>query len=150
MADNLNLAQILDGIATLTDRGDIKTVLEAVKEQKKTVAEKKKKRRTFTEEEKDALAQGNSQAMIIKNEEVFNYRLIPEKEIEAAKKRFNVPKPAADKTRPKLAHAYYMWRWNDKKFHGYKGFAIMEKATGQSASSSSAPCDGNPPWLAGA
>ena len=44
MADNLNLAQILVGIAALTAEEDIKTVLAAVKEQKKkALAEKKKK-----------------------------------------------------------------------------------------------------------
>ena len=84
-------------------------MLAAVKEQKKTLTEKNKKqtRRMFTEEDKDALAQGNSQVMILKNEEVFDYRLILDKDLDAAKKWFNAPKPYADKTRPKLATAYH-------------------------------------------
>jgi hypothetical protein len=142
MGENLNLAQILVGIAALVAEEDIKVVLTAVKEQKKKVkAEKKKKHthRKLTEAEKDALAQGNSQAMILKNEEVFDYRLVLDKDIDNAKKWFNAPKPSADNTRVDYAKAYQKWRvWNVKKCRGYKGNAIMEKASGQSASSSSA------------
>jgi hypothetical protein len=141
MGENLNLAQILVGIAALAAEEDIKVVLTAVKEQtKKVKAEKKKKHthRKLTEAEKDALAQGNSQAMILKNEEVFDYRLVLDKDIDNAKKWFNAPKPSADNTRVDYAKAYQKWRvWNVKKCRGYKGNAIMEKATGQSASSSS-------------
>ena len=142
MGENLNLAQILVGIAALAAEEDIKVVLTAVKEQKKKVkAEKKKKHthRKLTEAEKDALAQGNSQAMILKNEEVFDYCLVLDKDIDNAKKWFNAPKPSADNTRDYYAKAYQKWRvWNVKKCRGYKGNAIMEKASGQSASSSSA------------
>ena len=142
MGENLNLAQILVGIAALAAEEDIKVVLTAVKEQtKKVKAEKKKKHthRKLTEAEKDALAQGNSQAMILKNEEVFDYRLVLDKDIDNAKKWFNAPKPSADNTRVDYAKAYQKWRvWNVKKCRGYKGNAIMEKASGQSASSSSA------------
>jgi hypothetical protein len=93
----------------------------------------------LTEEEKDALAQGNSKAMILKNEEVFDYHLVLDKDLLKAKQWFNAPKPSTDKTRPKLATAYYMWRvCNVKNATGYKGNAMMEKASGQSASSSSA------------
>ena len=142
MGENLNLAQILVGIAALAAEEDIKVVMTAVKEQKKKVkAEKKKKHthRKLTEAEKDALAQGNSQAMILKNEEVFDYRLVLDKDIDNAKKWFNAPKPSADNTRVDYAKAYQKWRvWNVKKCRGYKGNAIMEKASGQSASSSSA------------
>ena len=142
MGENLNLAQILARIAALTAEEDIKEVLTVVKEQKEKIkAEKKKKHthRKLTEAEKDALAQGNSQAMILKNEEVFDYRLVLDKDIDAAKKWFNAPKPSADNTRVDYAKAYQKWRvWNVKKCRGYKGNAIMEKASGQSASSSSA------------
>ena len=142
MGENLNLAEILVGIAALAAEEDIKVVMTAVKEQKKKVkAEKKKKHthRKLTEAEKDALAQGNSQAMILKNEEVFDYRLVLDKDIDNAKKWFNAPKPSADNTRVDYAKAYQKWRvWNVKKCRGYKGNAIMEKASGQSASSSSA------------
>ena len=142
MGENLNLAQILVGIAALAAEEDIKVVLTAVKEQKKKVkAEKKKKHthRKLTEAEKDALAQGNSQAMILKNEEVFDYHLVLDKDIDMAKKWFNAPKPSADNTRDYYAKAYQKWRvWNVKTCRGYKGIAIIEKASGQSASSSSA------------
>jgi hypothetical protein len=37
---------------------------------------KKRTRRNLTEEENPDLAQGNSKAMILKNEEVFDYRLV--------------------------------------------------------------------------
>jgi len=145
MGENLNLAQILARIAALTAEEDIKEVLTVVKEQKEKIkAEKKKKHthRKLTEAEKDALAQGNSQAMILKNEEVFDYRLVLDKDIDAAKKWFNAPKPSADNTRAVYAKAYQQWRvWNVKKGRGYKGNAIMEKASGQSASSSSARDD---------
>ena len=77
--------------------------------------------------------------MILKNEEVFDYRLVLDKDIDTAKKWFNAPKPSADNTRDYYAKAYQKWRvWNVKKCRGYKGNAIMEKASGQSASSSSA------------
>ena len=92
----------------------------------------------LTEEEKDALAQGNSKAMILKNEEVFDYHLVLDKDLLKAKQWFNAPKPSTD-TRGEYAKAYHQWRvWNWKTYRYYKGNVIMDKATGQPASSSSA------------
>ena len=55
-----------------------------------------------------------------------------------AKKWFNAPKPSTD-TRGEYAKAYHQWRvWNWKTYRYYKGNVIMDKATGQPASSSSA------------
>ncbi len=133
MADNLNLAQILSGISALTTVEDLDVVLKAVEEQKKVFTEKKKIRRSFTSEQRVALAQGNPEAEIIKIEELFDFKLVLDRDLPMAKKWFKAQKPAANHTNPELAAAYYMWRvWNDPKYANYKGNAIIVKQTGLS------------------
>jgi hypothetical protein len=134
MAGNLNLAQILAGIAALTTAEDISIVLEAVREK----GQQREPYRHFTEEEKRTLAQGNTAAMMLMNDEAFDYSNVPKRHLIMAKKWFNAPKPSTD-TRGEHAKAYHQWRvWNWKRYRFYKGHIIMGKATGQPASSSSA------------
>jgi hypothetical protein len=72
------------------------------------------------------------------NEEVCNYSHVPKRHFIMAKKWFNALKPSTD-TRGEYAKAYHQWRvWNWKTYRYYKGNVIMDKATGQPASSSSA------------
>jgi hypothetical protein len=72
------------------------------------------------------------------NEEVCNYSHVPKRHFIMAKKWFNALKPSTD-TRGEYAKAYHQWRdWNWKRNRDYKGNVIMDKATGQPASSSSA------------
>ena len=90
-------------------------------------------------EKKVALAQGNSEAMILANMEAFDYSFVAKKDLAMAKKWFNAPKVRKNQKDPSTVSAYYYWRiWNDASAPRYKGNAIMEKATGKSASSSSA------------
>ena len=134
MAENPVLAMILDGISLLTEEEDIKAVLEAARKKQQD----REPYRQFTEEEKLALSRGNSQAMILMNEEVYDFSRVPEKIFIKAKKWFNAPKPSTD-TRGEYAKAYHQWRvWNWKKYKYYKGHMIRDKATGQAALSSSA------------
>jgi hypothetical protein len=143
MADNLILAQILTGIAALTNVADIKMVLASAKEHKKVLTEKRNaekpkkprvRRNNLTMEDKIALAQGNSAEMIIKNEELYDFRLVLPKDLLVAKKWFNAPKPATVCPTTELYSAYHNWSvWNAPNYtKGYRGNAIMERATGLS------------------
>jgi hypothetical protein len=90
----------------------------------------------LTEEEKVALAKGNSKAMIRVNKEVFDYSRVREKDLLLAERWFNAPKPFTGKGDAELTGAYYQWRlWNAAKWSRYKGGLIVEKATGKSVSS---------------
>ncbi len=87
-------------------------------------------------EEMDALANGNSDEMIRVNKEKYDYSGVKEKDLLIAEKWYMAPRPSW-KTRP----AYYQWRvWNvaktseGKDLVGYKGYLIIEKATGRSVS----------------
>lgn len=134
MAENPVLVMILDGISLLTEEEDINTVLEAARKKQQA----REPYRQFTDQEKLALAQGNSRAMILMNEEVYDFTRVPDKIFIKAQKWFNAPKPSTD-TRGEYAKAYHQWRvWNWKKYKYYKGHMIRDKATGQPASSLSA------------
>ncbi len=94
-------------------------------------------RRFLTEEEKLALAKGNSDEQIRVNKEKYDYsKVIDDDRRSMAEKWFMAPKPSTS-----TGAAYYQWRvWNvaktnegkDVKF--YKGDLIIEKATGRSVS----------------
>ena len=140
MADNIMLARIQAGIAALTNEQEIRMVLAAAREHKQGLTEKRERkkretpvRRGLTMEDKIALTQGNSEEMISKNEEMFDFRLVLAKDLTTAKKWFNAPKPSASYETTELSSAYHQWMiWNSPKYRGYKGNAIMEKATGLS------------------
>jgi hypothetical protein len=136
MAENIVLAQILSGIAALRLKKDIDTVIKEAKTRKcELVAEAAR----ITLEENNALAKGNTEAMILANMEAFDYRFVAKKDLAMAKKWFNAPKVRKNQKDSVSVSAYYYWRiWNDASCPRYKGNAIMEKATGKSASSSSA------------
>ena len=126
MADNIVLAQILPGIAALRLKKDFDTVIKEAKTRKKEVCPR------HTVEEKVALAQGNTEAMILMNMEAFDYSFVAKNDLEMAKKWFNVPRVHATHS-GELASTYYYWRtWNDIAYSRYQGNAIVEKATGKS------------------
>ena len=96
--------------------------------------------RFLTEEEKDALAKGNSDEMIRVNKEKYDYSGVKDSDRFMAERWFMAPKPSAS-----TGAAYHQWRvWNAAKTNegkdvkGYKGYLIIEKATGKSVSP--------PPW----
>ena len=134
MAENIGLTQILSGIATLRRKGDLDAVRDAVKDQRAVLKKMVSMPRFLPDDVKDALAQGNTQAMIDANKEMYDYSRVSYNDRLAAEKWFNAPKPSAS-TRA----AYYMWRvWNVAKTplgvlrKEYKGGLIVEKATGKS------------------
>ena len=99
--------------------------------------------RFLTEEEKDALAKGNSDEMIRVNQEKYDYSGVKDSDRFMAERWFMAPKPSAS-----TGAAYHQWRvWNAAKTNegkdvkGYKGYLIIEKATGKSVSP--------PPWEGG-
>ena len=99
--------------------------------------------RFLTEEEKDALAKGNSDEMIRVNKEKYDYSGVKDSDRFMAERWFMAPKPSAS-----TGAAYHQWRvWNAAKTNegkdvkGYKGYLIIEKATGKSVSP--------PPWEGG-
>ena len=101
MDDNPALAFILDGIDTLTELADFDAMTEAAKNQKKFAG-----------------AKGNSAEAIRKNEELFDYSQVAEKDLPMAKKWFKAPKTTADKSRPEYITAYHQYRvWNVPKVH---------------------------------
>ena len=138
MAENhLPLAQILAGISGLKKKAELDAVRDAVKEirEKLKVARARSEPiRFLTEEERVALAKGNSDEMIRVNKEKFDYISVKESDRLMAEKWFKATKPSA-------GPAYYHWRvWNvaktseGKDLKGYKGNLIIEKATGRSVS----------------
>ena len=129
-----NLAQVLATIATLRRKGDLDAVRDAVKNQRAVLKKKVTQPRWLSDEVKAALAEGNTQAMIDVNKEMYDYTQVPLGEKVAAEKWFNAPKPSASTKAP-----YNMWRvWNAAKTQlgeprkEYKGGLIFEKATGKS------------------
>ena len=107
MAENLVLAQVLAGISALKTKAGVDAVMNAVKEHRN---ELKKNRsvnvpRFLTDEEKSALAKGNSEAMIHKNKEVFDYSRVAEKDLKAAKQWFKAPKSFSGKGESELVAA---------------------------------------------
>ncbi len=133
-----NLAQVLATIATLRRKEDLDAVRDAVKDQRAVLKKMVSQRRWLPDDVKSALTEGNTQAMIDANKEMYDYTKVPDgRNRLAAEKWFNAPKPSAS-TRA----AYYMWRvWNVAKTplgvlrKEYKGGLIVEKATGKSVSS---------------
>ena len=128
-----NLAQVLVGVAALRRKGDLDAVRDAVKDQRAVLKKMISIPRFLPDELKSALAEGNTQAMIDANKEMYDYTNVPPIDRLAAEKWFNAPKPSAS-TRA----AYYMWRvWNVAKTQlgvlrkEYKGGLIVEKATGK-------------------
>ena len=131
-----NLAQVLATIATLHRKGDLDAVRDAVKDQRTRLKKMVSMPRFLTDAVKAALAEGNTQAMIDANKEMYDYTNVPPIDRLAAEKWFNAPKPSAS-TRKE----YNQWRvWNvavvqnGKKNDKYKGNLIIEKATGRSIS----------------
>ena len=134
MAENIGLTQILSGIATLRRKGDLDAVRDAVKDQRAVLKKMVSMPRWLPDDVKSALAEGNTQAMIDANKEMYDYTEVPDGEKVAAEKWFNAPKPSASTRK-----AYNMWRvWNVAKTQlgvfrkEYKGGLIVEKATGKS------------------
>ena len=133
MAENhLPLAQILAGISGLKTKEELDAVRDAMKELRAKLkvarAPREPLRFLTEEEEKVALAEGNSDEMIRVNKEKFDYIGVKESDRLMAEKWFKATKPYSKST------AYHQWRvWNypplgDK----YKGGLIIEKATGKS------------------
>jgi len=128
-----NLAQVLATIATLHRKGDLDAVRDAVKDQRTRLKKMVSMPRFLTDAVKAALAEGNTQAMIDANKEMYDYDDVPAYDRLAAFKWFNAPKPSAS-----TRSAYNMWRvWNVAKTQlgvlrkEYKGGLIVEKATGK-------------------
>jgi len=129
-----NLAQVLATIATLRRKGDLDAVRDAVKDQRAVMKKMVSQPRWLSDDVKSALAEGNTQAMIDANKEMYDYTKVPDgRDRLTAEKWFNAPKPSASTRK-----AYYMWRvWNVAKTplgvlrKEYKGGLIVEKATGK-------------------
>ena len=128
-----NLAQVLATIATLRRKGDLDAVRDAVKDQRAVLKKMVSMPRWLPDDVKSALAEGNTQAMIDANKEMYDYNGVPDYDRLAAEKWFNAPKPSASTRK-----AYNMWRvWNVAKTQlgelrkEYKGGLIVEKATGK-------------------
>ena len=138
MAENLlPLAQILAGISGLKKKAELDAVRDAVKDQRTRLKKMVSMPRFLTDAVKAALAEGNTQAMIDANKEMYDYDDVPAYDRLTAEKWFNAPKPSASTRK-----AYNMWRvWNVAKTQlgvlrkEYKGGLIVEKATGKSVSS---------------
>jgi hypothetical protein len=127
----VNLAQVLVGVASF-QRGELNAVKVAVKERLAVLRQNTTPHRLLTEDEKERLAQGNSAAMILVNEQKFDYSKVAEKDMPMAKKWFNAPKPyTGNMATSEQASAYYQWGlWNAVNNRRYKGKVIIEKATG--------------------
>jgi hypothetical protein len=127
----VNLAQVLVGVASF-ERGELNAVKVAVKERLAVLRQNTTPHRLLTDDEKERLTHGNSAAMILVNEQKFNYTKVADKDMPMAKKWFNAPKPyTSNKATPEQNKAYYQWRlWNAVKWYRYKGKVIIEKATG--------------------
>jgi hypothetical protein len=130
-----NLAQVLATIATLHRKGDLDAVRDAVKDQRTRLKKMVSMPRFLTDAVKAALAEGNTQAMIDANKEMYDYDDVPAYDRLTAEKWFNAPKPSASAS---TRSAYNMWRvWNVAKTQlgvfrkEYKGGRIVEKATGK-------------------
>ena len=130
MAENLILAQVLVGISALKTKKELDAVKNAVKE--RCALFPKRTHRNLTEAEKVALAKGNSDEMIRVNKEKFDYIGVPQKDLPKAEKWYMAPPPFW-----KSRSEYYQYRiWNVKSQPNYKGWLIVEKATGKSVSRS--------------
>jgi len=91
--------------------------------------------RFLTEEEKDALAKGNSDEMIRVNKEKYDYSGVREKDRLMAERWYMATTPYHGENNPELRAAYTQYRiLNVPKMAGYKGGLIIEKATGKSVS----------------
>ena len=109
--------------------------MKEIREKLKVARARREPIRFLTEEEKVALAKGNSDEMIRVNKEKFDYSGVKESDRLMAEKWFKATKPSA-------GPAYHQWRvWNvpynyenegEKKNDKYKGDLIIEKATGRS------------------
>ena len=136
MAADIILAQVLAGISALKTKAELDVVRDAVNAHR----EKLKAEQPVLEEEMDPLAKGNSDEMIRVNKEKFDYSGVPKKDLLMAERWYMARQPSW-----KTRHAYNQWRvWNvaktneGKDLKGYKGYLIIEKATGRSVSP--------PPW----
>jgi hypothetical protein len=138
-AENPILTQVQALISTLKTKAELDKVKTAVKTRHEQLKMMRVPLRFLTEEEKVALAKGNSDEVIRVNKEKYDYSGIKEDDRRSlAEKWFKATKPSA-------GNAYYHWRvWNvpygkyGKKNEKYKGDLIIEKATGRSVSP--------PPW----
>jgi len=146
MAENLlPLAQILAGISGLKKKAELDAVRDAVKEIREKLKVARARRepiRFLTEEERVALAKGNSDEMIRVNKEKFDYSGVKESDRLMAEKWFKATKPYSKST------AYHHWRvWNYPPYKTYKGGLIIEKATGKSVPPPETPeCESEPEW----
>ena len=146
MAENhLPLAQILAGISGLKKKAELDAVRDAVKEIREKLKVARARRepiRFLTEEERVALAKGNSDEMIRVNKEKFDYISVKESDRLMAEKWFKTTKPYSKST------AYHHWRvWNYPPYKTYKGGLIIEKATGKSVPPPETPeCESEPEW----
>ena len=130
MAADIILAQVLAGISALKTKAELDVVRNAVNDHRAELKVERAPLRFLTEEEKVALAKGNSDEMIRVNKEKFDYSGVREKDLLMAERWFKATKPSAS-TRA----AYTQYRiWNVPKMAGYKGDLIIEKATGKSVS----------------
>jgi hypothetical protein len=140
MAENhLPLAQILAGISGLKTKEELDAVRDAMKELRaklKVARAPREPLRFLTEEEKVALAEGNSDEMIRVNKEKYDYSGVKDLDRRSmAEKWFKAPKPSSTTTA-----AYHQWRvWNYPPYKTYKGGLIIETATGKSASPPETP-----------
>jgi hypothetical protein len=135
-AENPILKQVLTLISTLKTKAELDKVKTAVKERREQLKMRRVPLRFLTEEEKVALAKGNSDEVIRVNKEKYDYIGFKEDDrLSLAEKWFKATKPSA-------GTAYYHWREcygkDGKKNEKYKGDLIIEKATGRSVSP--------PPW----
>jgi hypothetical protein len=128
MAENIILAQVLVGISALKTKTEIDAVRVAVNEAEEN------------------LANGNSDEMIRVNKERYDYSRVPEKNLLKALKWYMAPKPLT-----KSRSAYHQFRaWNAVKEKGYKGFLIIEKATGNNVTPPQWESEGEEEEVAGA
>jgi len=145
MAENSVLEFILEGIPSLKTKTELKAVLKEVKErlEKLKVARTPRELLFLTEEEKVALAEGNSDEMIRVNKEKYDYRGVKDLDCRSmAEKWFKAPKPSSTTT-----NAYHHWRvWNYPPYKTYKGGLIFEKATGKSDPPETPECESEPEW----
>jgi hypothetical protein len=104
MAVNIILAQVLAGISALKTRGKLDAVRDAVKDHCAVLKNKVVPPRFLTEEDKVALAKGNSKAMIRVNKEVFDYSSIREKDLLLVQRWFNGPQTLYRRRRHRTCH----------------------------------------------
>ena len=140
MAADIILAQVLADISALKTKAELDVVRDAVNDHRAELKVERAPLRFLTEEEKVALAKGNSDEMIRVNKERYDYSGVPPKDLPMAEKWYMATRPSW-----KSRSAYHQWRvWNaaktsdGKDLRGYKGNLIIEKATGRSVSP--------PPW----